>query len=92
MSLSEFIKQKRLGVFLTQQEAVKLLGYKNSQFLSSLEVGKRKPPIEVLKRMCEVYRISQDEMRSRYVQQAKVDAEVMAIKRWDEHFATKEST
>lgn len=87
MSLSEFIKQKRLGVFLTQQEAVKLLGYKNSQFLSSLEVGKRKPPLEVLKRMCEVYRISQEEMRNHYIQQAKVDAEKTALKRWEAHFA-----
>lgn len=86
VSLSSFIREKRLNAVLTQQEAVKLLGYKKSQFLSNLERGNRKPPLEVLKRMCEVYKISQEEMRVEYLKQAKVDAEEKAIRRWNAHF------
>lgn len=87
--LSEFIKQKRLNAVLTQQEAVSLLGYKKTQFLSNLERGLRKPPLEILKRMCEVYRISQEEMRIQYIQEAKVDAEEKAIRKWDCHFTNE---
>ena len=86
MSLSEFIKAKRISAVLTQQEAVKLLGYKKAQFLSNLERGIRRPPLELLKRMCEVYQVSKEEMREQYVQQARIDAEEKAVRKWEIHF------
>ena len=91
MRLPEFIKQKRLNAVLTQQEAVELLGYKKAQFLSNLERGLRKPPLEILRRMCHVYRISREEMREHYIQEARIDAEEKAISKWDSHFALGQS-
>ncbi|UYL08171.1 helix-turn-helix domain-containing protein [Bdellovibrio sp. SKB1291214] len=84
MSLSDYIKKKRLNALLTQQEAAKLLGYKKSQFLSNLELGNRKPPLEVLKKMCEVYKIPPEEMREEYIRSTSKEAEETAEKKWDE--------
>lgn len=83
MSLSDYIKKKRLNALLTQQEAAKLLGYKKSQFLSNLELGNRKPPLEVLKKMCEVYNIPHEEMRQAYISNSSKEAGENAEKKWD---------
>lgn len=83
MSISDFIKKKRIDVFLTQQEASLLLGYKKSQFLSNLERGTRKPPLETLKKMCEIYRIPESEMREEYIKQMTEDANKTAKQKWD---------
>ncbi len=83
MSLCDFIKKKRLSAFLTQQEAAKLLGYNKSQFLSNLELGNRKVPLQVLKKMCDVYKIPEKVMREEYIKQATEDAEENAQHKWD---------
>lgn len=87
MSLSDYIKKKRMGAFLTQQEAAKLLGYSRSQFLSNMERGNRKPPLEVLKKMCEIYKVSEDEMREEYVKQVTQDAQNSASQKWNDSVA-----
>ncbi|WP_168196447.1 helix-turn-helix transcriptional regulator [Bdellovibrio sp. NC01] len=89
MTLSNFIKKHRKDACLTQKEAVELLGYKNSQFLSNLEIGHRKPPVEVLKRMCKVYKVSEDEMLEQYVEQARIEAEKSARRKWEKHFGRR---
>ncbi|WP_374035800.1 helix-turn-helix domain-containing protein [Bdellovibrio bacteriovorus] len=88
MSLSDFIRKKRLGAFLTQQDAAKLLGYNRPQFLSNLERGNRKPPIEVLKKMCEIYSIPEEEMKAEYVRQATADAIYNAHQKWNNNEET----
>lgn len=90
MTLSNFIKKHRKDACLTQKEAVELLGYKNSQFLSNLEIGHRKPPVEVLKRMCKVYKVSESEMLEQYVEQARVEAEKSARRKWEKHFGRRD--
>ncbi|WP_413292747.1 helix-turn-helix domain-containing protein [Bdellovibrio sp. HCB185ZH] len=84
MSLSDFIRKKRMGAFLTQREAAKLLGYSRSQFLSNLERGNRKPPLEILKRMCEIYRVPEEEMKAEYIKQITEDAKESINQKWDE--------
>jgi transcriptional regulator with XRE-family HTH domain len=88
VALSNYIKKKRMGAFLTQQEAAKLLGYSRSQFLSNIERGNRKPPLEVLKRMCEIYKVPEDEMREEYIKQVTEDARDNANQKWDETLGT----
>ncbi|UYL09459.1 helix-turn-helix transcriptional regulator [Bdellovibrio sp. SKB1291214] len=83
MALSNFIKSKRIDNFLTQQEAAVLLGYKKSQFLSNLECGKRKPPLDVLQKMCEVYHVERSEMRDEYIKSATNEAHQLAQEKWD---------
>lgn len=83
LALSDFIKTKRIDNFLTQQEAAVLLGYKKSQFLSNLECGKRKPPLDVLKKMCEVYHVEQAQMRDEYINSARDEAHQLAQDKWD---------
>ncbi|WP_413293991.1 helix-turn-helix domain-containing protein [Bdellovibrio sp. HCB185ZH] len=84
MSLSDYIRKKRIDALLTQQEAAKLLGYKKSQFLSNLELGNRKPPLEILKKMCEVYNIPYEEMRQEYITSSTREAGENAEKKWAE--------
>lgn len=82
VSFPKYLREKRIAVAMTQQQAGRLLGYKKSQFLSNLERGTSKPPLEVLKRMCEIYKISREEMRLRYVEDAVREAEARALQRW----------
>lgn len=83
MSISNYIKNKRVERFLTQKEASEFLGYKQSQFLSNLECGKRKPPLNTLKKMCELYGVDDAEMRDEYIKNASEEATQMAQHKWD---------
>ena len=80
--LPKYIREQRQKAALTQQEAVELLGYRKSQFLSSLERGLTKPPVDVLKKMCEVYRVPREEMRQRYIQAQVEEARKKAEAKW----------
>ncbi len=86
MNLCDFLKEKRNGVALTQKEAGELLGYKRSQFISSLERGGSRPPISVLKKMCLVYRVSENEMKRAYLEDVMENAQAKALRAWDDIF------
>lgn len=90
--LPKYIREQRQRAALTQQEAVELLGYRKSQFLSSLERGLTKPPVDVLKKMCEVYRIPCDDMRQRYIQSQMDDARKKAEAKWPENKKSEDNS
>lgn len=84
MLLRYFLRDKRLSACLNQIEASSRLGYANSKFLSNVELGKRLPSVKLLKIMCEVYKVSPDEMKNAYVKDAIDRAEAAAVRRWNE--------
>ncbi|ASD63003.1 hypothetical protein B9G79_05185 [Bdellovibrio bacteriovorus] len=83
MNMAKFLKEKRIDAALTQLEVGQRLGFHKSQFISSLERGTSRPPVMVLKRMCEIYRVSEEEMRRAYLENAVEEAEVKAVKAWN---------
>jgi transcriptional regulator with XRE-family HTH domain len=83
------LKQKRLEMALTQKEAGQMLGYRKSQFISSVERGTSRPPIAVLKRMCQIYRVTEEEMRTIYMEEAVSEAKNRAEKAWVNHTVTQ---
>lgn len=83
MPLAKFIKNKRMDAALTQLEVGQRLGFHKSQFISSMERGASRPPIQVLKKMCEIYDIPESEMRKAYMNNAVVKAEERARHDWD---------
>ncbi|WP_374033682.1 helix-turn-helix domain-containing protein [Bdellovibrio bacteriovorus] len=83
MPLARFLKNKRMCSALTQLEVGQRLGFHKSQFVSSIERGTSRPPIQVLKKMCEIYQIPESEMRKAYVNNAVVKAEARASEDWD---------
>ena len=83
MTLAKYIKEQRLNAALSQKEVVRLLGYKKPQFLSNLERGTSRPPVDVLKRMCEIYRTSHQEMREMYIQESIEIAQRKAEGKWE---------
>lgn len=83
MTLAKYIKEQRLNAALSQKEAVRLLGYKKPQFLSNLERGTSRPPVEVLKRMCEIYRTSYEDMREKYIKESIEIAQKKAEGKWE---------
>jgi transcriptional regulator with XRE-family HTH domain len=89
--MKEFLKNKRLNATLTQQQASTLLGYQSSQFLSNLERGLSKPPLPVLFKMCDVYGISEEEMRAQYLTWVKDEALKKATNMW-QTYKTQKST
>ncbi len=83
MSIGKFLRDKRANAALTQLEVGRRLGFHKSQFISSMERGTSRPPIQVLKRMCAIYRISEEEMKQAYLSSAVRAAEARALAEWD---------
>jgi transcriptional regulator with XRE-family HTH domain len=60
--LAEFLKQKRVAAGLSQREVSDKLGYTTPQFVSNWERGVSHPPINAIKKLGELYKISADEL------------------------------
>lgn len=58
--LAEFLKQKRIAAGLSQRDVADKLGYSTPQFISNWERGVSRPPINALKKLGELYKISSD--------------------------------
>lgn len=83
--MNQFLKTRRLQAVLTQQQASTLLGYQSSQFLSNLERGLSKPPIPVLIKMCEIYGIPEEDMKTEYLRWVQDEAARKAKNQWTTH-------
>ena len=62
--MSEFLKEKRARVGLTQSEVASKLGYSSPQFVSNWERGLASPPVFVLRDLTKLYKVGADEMFS----------------------------
>jgi transcriptional regulator with XRE-family HTH domain len=60
--LAEYLKKARTSAGLSQKEVAAILGYKSSQFVSNWERGLSSPPVATLRRLCSLYRTSENEM------------------------------
>ena len=60
--LAKFLKEKRVESGLSQKEVAEKLGYSTSQFISNWERGISHPPLNTLRQLAEMYRISPDDM------------------------------
>lgn len=62
ITLAEFLKQKRTVAGLSQGEVADKLGYSTPQFISNWERGVSRPPISVLKKLGELYKVSSEDL------------------------------
>lgn len=60
--VGNFLKQRRQKAALTQQDVAKHLSYTSPQFVSNWERGISLPPMDVLPRLAELYRVSSKDM------------------------------
>jgi transcriptional regulator with XRE-family HTH domain len=60
--LSDFLKTKRISAGLSQKDVADRLGYSTPQFISNWERGVSQPPIAILKKLGEIYKVSADEV------------------------------
>ncbi|WP_413942733.1 helix-turn-helix domain-containing protein [Bdellovibrio sp. HCB-162] len=60
--LGEFLKAKRGQAGLAQADVAEHLGYSTPQFISNWERGVSMPPINTLKKLGQLYKISADEL------------------------------
>lgn len=60
--LAELLKEKRLAARLSQKEVAKRLGYTTAQFVSNWERGVSQPPVQVLKKIADLYKTSAEEL------------------------------
>lgn len=61
-NLSKTLQEKRLSAKLSQKDVANKLGYNTPQFISNWERGLSHPPINILKKLADLYRISADEL------------------------------
>lgn len=62
ITLADFLKSKRVIAGLSQKDVASHLGYSTSQFISNWERGISQPPLNTLRRIANLYKISPDEM------------------------------
>lgn len=83
--LGKHIKELRRNVGLSQKKAVELFGIRHSQFLSNIEMGRRLPPMNLLRKMCDVYKVHPDEVWPKYLNEVQVIAAEKALRKWRSH-------
>lgn len=60
--LAIFLKEGRVKAGLSQKEVSEVLNYDTPQFISNWERGIAAPPISILKRLAELYKISSEKL------------------------------
>lgn len=58
------LKEFRNNAGLSQKEVGEMLGYTNPQFVSNWERGISTPPVDVLKKLSQIYSVPSDKMFS----------------------------
>lgn len=59
-SIGTRLREAREAAGLKQKDAIKLLGISKQQTLSSYENDRTNPPLDILKKMCEIYNVTAD--------------------------------
>lgn len=62
INLGTYLREKREAQKLTQSEVAKILGYKSPQFISNWERNEAQPPIEAIRTLIQVYKLSKTEI------------------------------
>lgn len=60
--LAQFLKDARNKAALTQNSVAEALGYETPQFVSNWERGISYPPIDALKKIARLYKVSEEEL------------------------------
>lgn len=72
LNLGQYLKQKRLGLDLTQSELADLLGNVHVQFVSNWERGICAPPNHCFEKLIEVLNLSRDKLVKVMVEDSKL--------------------
>ena len=73
--LAQFLKEKRTLSGLSQKDVATRLGYSTSQFISNWERGVSQPPINTLRTLALMYKISAEEMFNVLLEETIVQVE-----------------
>lgn len=60
--LAQFLKEKRTLSGLSQKDVATKLGYSTSQFISNWERGISQPPINTLRTLANMYKVTAEQM------------------------------
>lgn len=60
--LADFLKTRRVSAGLSQKDVADKLGYSTPQFISNWERGVSQPPINILKKLGEMYKVPAEEL------------------------------
>lgn len=75
--LATFLKNKRQLSGMSQKDVSNRLGYSTAQFISNWERGVSSPPMNILKKLAEIYQVSLEEfydvLLQATIEEAKVD-------------------
>lgn len=61
-NLASFLKEARAMSGLSQRDVSVHLGYDTPQFISNWERGVSSPPVSIVKKLAELYRVSADDL------------------------------
>ena len=61
-NLSNFLREKRVSCDLTQHDVARKLGYTSPQFISNWERGLSCPPVNIIAKLSDMYKVSETEL------------------------------
>lgn len=73
VTLANYLKEKRMAAGFSQKDVSDIFGYTSPQFVSNWERGLSQPPIKIIKKISDVYRVSADELFEIYLEQTVHD-------------------
>ncbi len=73
--LAQFLKEKRTLSGLSQKDVATRLGYSTSQFISNWERGVSQPPINTLRTLANMYKISAEQMFSVLLEETMIQVQ-----------------
>jgi transcriptional regulator with XRE-family HTH domain len=60
--LADYLKEKRIASGLSQKDVASKMGYSTPQFISNWERGISQPPINSIKKLCEIYGVESEQL------------------------------
>ncbi|MFN7905398.1 MAG: helix-turn-helix domain-containing protein [Pseudobdellovibrionaceae bacterium] len=81
--LSEYLFTARSKSGLTQNDVAKALGYSTPQFISNWERGLSHPPLESLRKLASMYKISAEELFKVFLHSSLEQTEANLIKQFN---------
>jgi transcriptional regulator with XRE-family HTH domain len=82
--LSNFLKNKRAELGVSQADVAKYLGHESAQFISNIERGVASVPIPTLKKLGDFYNIPQTELYDILLSSYVASAAERARKDWEQ--------
>lgn len=89
MKLKDLIKEKRIGIGMSQEKLATVLGYSSGQFVSNWERGESFPPIDRLAKLSLLFKIEDETLLNLFLKESEMSVKKEYLKALEFHKSFK---